>query len=142
MRYREEPDGELFDMQKGRFVHPDDFIQEIQDLSNEVISLEGEIQKYQDHSVDSAKEIDDLQKEIDAVEELKSPQWTKTSDSLPEGEAAHVDCWVIRNGCVENLPFNTHFKCWDDRDYDDYWCDALEVSHWMKQEIPSPPKED
>ena len=47
------------------------------------------------------------------------------------GDDEHIFCLVSKNGDTLIRPWNTIMKCWDTEDYDDYFCDAMEVDGWM-----------
>jgi len=67
--------------------------------------------------------------------------WICTEERLPEGTGKkcyeHVYCLVMYR-YVRILAWNTHEKCWDDDQADDYVCDAMDVTHWMP--LPEPPQ--
>lgn len=83
--------------------------------------------------------------------------WIKTSDRLPTASdhpcgptrkniwgqqvpVSRVPCLVVT---VENpsevkmAQWNTHERCWDDAESDDFWRNPDEISHWMV--VPAPP---
>lgn len=58
-----------------------------------------------------------------------------TPDSYPEEE--HVRCLCVRRGEVVILEWNSQHYCWDDANGDDFFCNLLDVSHWMP--VPAMP---
>ena len=70
------------------------------------------------------------------------PQWTKPSESLPKkpglDKHEHVDCLVSKKGEVLKRPWNCESWCWDTEDYDDWYCNPLDVDFWML--LPKPPE--
>lgn len=77
------------------------------------------------------------------MSKLNFGEWTKTTDALPEkpGKESyeHVDCWVVIDGRLEELPWNCEHECWDNSDYDDFAYEKHRPSHWMKKEYPPLP---
>lgn len=75
-----------------------------------------------------------------------SLEWTMMQDEEPAGEHGHVECWIILKKYpqnVEEYPWNTHHKCFDDKDYDDFAYSADDVLCWIEKpsydfpEVPS-----
>lgn len=72
------------------------------------------------------------------------PQWIKPTDRLPtkpgKSDYEYVDCLIVHKGNVKMRPWNCEHKCFDDEEYDDYFCDAREVELWMAvPALPAPP---
>ena len=64
----------------------------------------------------------------------------KTIDDLPKKQTdryGQYDCLVYHKGGVKPLVWNCEHVCWDDWTGDDFYCDALEPSHYML--FPEPP---
>lgn len=74
-------------------------------------------------------------------EHLRQREWIKTIDRLPtkpgKSSYEHVDCLIFYRGQILQRPWNCEHLCWDDEDYDDYFCDPLAPTHW--RELPEPP---
>lgn len=51
----------------------------------------------------------------------------------------YVECLIFHNGEIKMRPWNCEHLCWDDEEHDDFFCDAMEPSHYMK--LPAPPSE-
>ena len=51
----------------------------------------------------------------------------------------YVDCLIFHNGEIKKRPWNCEHLCWDDEEYDDFYCDALEPTYYMR--LPAPPTE-
>lgn len=68
--------------------------------------------------------------------------WIATTDRLPKKPGIvgyeHVDCLIVYNGSPMFRPWNCEHNCWDSEDYDDYFCDPTEPTHWMP--FPDLPK--
>lgn len=72
--------------------------------------------------------------------------WIKITSlgSLPNGPGRetyeYVDCLIYHKGEIKMRPWNCEHLCWDDEDRDDFYCDAMEPSHYMI--VPAPPASD
>lgn len=69
-------------------------------------------------------------------------KWVPVTERLPEKDGdSQIMCLVYStyDGIVCR-PYNEYHKCWDDEDYDDYYCDAVggKITHWMP--LPEPPE--
>ena len=51
----------------------------------------------------------------------------------------YVECLIFHKGEIKMRPWNCEHLCWDDEEHDDFFCDAMEPSHYMK--LPAPPSE-
>lgn len=73
---------------------------------------------------------------------MSDSPWIKPSDRLPEkpGKCVYeyVDCLIVHQGEVKMRPWNCEHLCFDDEDYDDFFCTAGEIEWWM----PVPPIPD
>lgn len=71
-------------------------------------------------------------------------KWKTMSSGIPERNPnkrySQVPCLVYHRGEVKILVFNHEHTVWDQEDYDDYYCDIGDVSHWMP--LPAPPTAD
>lgn len=67
--------------------------------------------------------------------------WIRTIDRLPgnpgEASCGHVDCIVFHVGECSQLSWNVEHQCWDDTEGDDYYCDAMEPTHWFRLTPPT-----
>lgn len=64
----------------------------------------------------------------------------KSVDDLPKKVTPcyeQYDCLIWHNGSVRHRVWNCEHVCWDDRTGDDFYCDALEPSHYIL--FPEPP---
>lgn len=97
----------------------------------EIEAQRKEYSKAYDHGYADANKIRD---DRDSEREYISP-WVSTKDRLPEKpnkEAyEHVNCIVLYKGDFMFLPWNCEHQCWDRPDYDDWFCNATDPSHWM-----------
>lgn len=72
-------------------------------------------------------------------------EWVKitTQDSLPKKPGLqyyeYVDCLIFHKGEKKFRPWNCEHQCWDTDDYDDFYCDAMDPSHYMI--VTDPPAE-
>ncbi len=81
--------------------------------------------------------------------EVKSDGWIATADRLPEKpgkkDYEQIDCFVFLKGQIKRLVWNCEHQVWDDSSGDDYYCDALEPTHWMEDKswpsVPITPSE-
>ena len=77
------------------------------------------------------------------MKDLKSDQWIRTSEQLPEKPGLksyeHVDCWIYVNNTILQRPWNCEHLCWDDEEYDDFEFEAKKPTHWMPFFYPEPP---
>lgn len=62
-------------------------------------------------------------------------RWTPVSGQIPLIGAKYLVKTISND--ILLLPFNVRFNCWDDKDGDDYFCDAIggKVTHWRPIEI-------
>lgn len=49
----------------------------------------------------------------------------------------YVDCLIFHNGEIKKRPWNCEHLCWDDEEYDDFYCGPMEPSYYML--LPTPP---
>ena len=93
---------------------------------------------------EAAARISALEREVAALRERTvlppAGPWVRTVDRLPgkpgKDSYEHVDCAIFRKGEILCRPWNCEHLCWDDEDRDDFFCDALEPTHWMRLEAP------
>ena len=52
----------------------------------------------------------------------------------------YVDCWIVKDGKVIERPWNCEHECFDDQEYDDWFCNMEDVSAWMPIVKPTPPE--
>lgn len=52
----------------------------------------------------------------------------------------YVDCWIVKDGKVIERPWNCEHECFDDQEYDDWFCNMEDVSAWMPIVKPAPPE--
>ena len=68
--------------------------------------------------------------------------WIKTSERLPAKpgltDYEYVECVIFYKGEFLCRPWNCEHLCWDDEQHDDHFCDALEPTHRMEVEEPTP----
>lgn len=71
----------------------------------------------------------------DAIKAYENALWAKPQDRLPEkpGKKSYeyVDCLIVYKGEVIQRPWNCEHLCFDDVDYDDFFCNAVDVDWWM-----------
>lgn len=76
------------------------------------------------------------------LREAVSP-WIKiiSAEDLPKKPGLksyeYVDCLIFHKGEIKKRPWNCEHMCWDDDEYDDFYCNPLEPSHYMP--LPTPP---
>lgn len=72
-------------------------------------------------------------------------EWTLMSDKEPSGHNDHIECYIVLKRYpkyIEEYPWNTHHKCFDDKDYDDHAYSPEDVLCWIEKppvELPAPP---
>lgn len=52
----------------------------------------------------------------------------------------YVDCWIVKDGKVIERPWNCEHECFDDQEYDDWFCNMEDVTAWMPIVKPAPPE--
>lgn len=78
--------------------------------------------------------------------EFATPKWISVNDGPPkhldpDNANDHVHCLVVRRGDICHLAWNVYHVCWDDADMDDYFCDLLDVTHYLPLDsLPNPDK--
>jgi len=69
---------------------------------------------------------------------LRTLEWIKTKDQLPDTEKhKQVACLTCTGHEIKILVFNGVDLCWDTADFDDYYCNIVNVEYWM--ELPDIP---
>lgn len=67
----------------------------------------------------------------------------KTPDDLPKKpdklDYEQIDCLIVHKGDILHRMWNCEHNVWDGDDGDDFFCDAMEPSHWMEIRWPSDP---
>ena len=63
-------------------------------------------------------------------------QWIPTAERLPENPEGfpgndHVPCLCVWKHEMRIMQWNAYYKVWDDADGDDFFCQPVDVSHWM-----------
>lgn len=83
---------------------------------------------------ETADALDAKDKEIERLR-AKIPQWIKPTDRLPEKPGKkyyeYVDCLIVHKGEVKARPWNCEYLCFDDVNYDDFFCGPEHVEYWM-----------
>lgn len=73
--------------------------------------------------------------------DTKNDEWIRTKDRLPEKpgkrDYEYVDCLIYHKGERKIRPWNCEHLCWDTEDYDDFFAEPTEPTHWMP--LPSEP---
>lgn len=68
-------------------------------------------------------------------------EWVRTAERLPvkpgKADYEYVDCLIFHKSEIKLRPWNCEHLCWDDENYDDFYCAAGEPTHWMP--LPAPP---
>lgn len=78
-----------------------------------------------------------------AADALEATLWRpNTQKPVKPGISSYeyVDCWIVKDGKVIARPWNCEHECFDDQEYDDWFCDIEDVSAWMPIVNPAPPE--
>lgn len=107
---------------------------------------EGKLNAAQAIALEMTKAFDALIAEKLALKAKLAAQspWIKITsmDDLPKKKTnsyEQVECLVRHKGETKHLVWNCEHHVWDDAHGDDFYCDALEPSHYMP--FPDSPKE-
>lgn len=70
-------------------------------------------------------------------------EWISVKDRLPETDNIKEDIFCLvynESHCTISIhPYCQFYKCWNDEENDDYFCEAIgdEITHWAP--LPAPP---
>ena len=55
-------------------------------------------------------------------------KWNDINSTYPE---QNTRCLVLHRGWLRILTWDAYYKCWDDEEEDDYFCDKENVEKWI-----------